>query len=449
MKYALIFQKRDEFCDVLAQNLYYELQLVLICLEDLSELAKWLQEGKSADLIICENDKIPAAKITKYFEKSQPSLIFHIYSDEALDVTSKDIFVYPASHFQLETIIKNACTLTHLVATKNKESVPDYVPYSIQYFYNIKSFISDIYIMLKKRDQVQFVKRINAHDPIDRETLQKYQDSGLEHLYIKKEYRFHFVNLAVDEAIEELKSPTEKSLFSAADETFQLSGEMLLSTGINENTIKLTKASIVSMKQTLKNLDTIAPLLERLLKEKLSYAYKRVHLTAMFCVEILKRIDWFAKDQQPIMIEQIVFSVFLHDILLTDEKLLKIHSKLDLYEAQLSEKEKNIVLNHANLASTLVQKYPKSPAYVDVIIKQHHGTTNGVGFSENHSTSILKQAMIIIVVEKFVMKVLDYKKEQSRLSEILEDLDREFSLPSYAKVMSCLKETIYSAAQSR
>lgn len=449
MKYVLVLQKRDELCDIIDQNLEYELQLKLVCLENLNQLLSWFNEGKIPELIICKQEDFQIEEVYKCIEKKQPTPVFHYYSDEKTTAQIPNLAVFSSEEFEIETILKNIYTLEHLPIPKHKEVVPEFVPFSIKHFYNIKSFMSDIYIMLKKKDQEQFVKRINALDPIDRDGLAKYQDLGLEHLYIKKEYRFHFVNLAVNKAIEELRSPTEVSLFSAADETFHLSSEMLMSVGINENTIKLTKASIISMNQTLKNIDTIGPLLARLLKEKLSYAYKRVHLTAMFCVEILKRVDWFAKDQHPILIEQIVFSVFLHDILLLDERLLRIHSKLDLYEAKLSEKEKNIVLNHANLASTLVQKYPKSPAYVDIIIKQHHGTTNGVGFSENYSTSILKQAIIFIVVEKFVMRILDFKKDESRLSDILDDLEQEFSLPSYNKVMLVLKEVIFSAARSK
>lgn len=449
MKYVIILRKRDDFCDILAQNLYYEHKLVLISLHDVRELSQWLSDGKKPELVIGLQKELAADNITKYFEKVNPGPIFHFYTDSEEQTKSKDCFYFPESSFELETVIENTMIAFPASAGRTKEEVPDYVSFSIQYFYNVKSFVSDIYIMLKKKDSIQYVKRINAGEEIDRATLEKYQDSGLENLYIKKAYRFHFINLAVDQSIEDLRSPKEKTILNAADENYQLTAEMLLNMGITENTIKLTKASIVSMKQTLKSMNSVSSLLEKLLLEKLSYAYKRTHMTAMFCVEALKRVDWFSKEQMPALTEQMVFAVFLHDILLIDEKLLKIHSKLDMYESSLSEKEKELVLNHANLISSLVQKYPKSPAFVDVIIKLHHGTTNGVGFSENLNSSLLKQVIILIVVEKFVIRILNFNKEKEKLIDIIEDCEREFSLPSYAKVMAAVKETILDSVRSK
>lgn len=449
MKYVIILRKRNEFCDILAQNLYYEHKIVLICLEDLRSLSEWLSDGKKPEMVISIEKEFPIESITKYFEKVNPSPIFHSYTTCEEEPKSKNVHFFPESSFELETVIENSLNAFPVSSGRAKEDIPEYVSFSIQYFYNVKSFISDIYIMLKKKDSIQYVKRINAGEEIDRETLEKYQDSGLENLYIRKAYRFHFINLAVDQSIEELRSPKEKTVLNAADENYQLTAEMLLNMGITENTIKLTKASIVTMKQTLKGLDSVSSLLEKLLLEKLSYAYKRTHLTAMFCVEVLKRVDWFSKEQLPSLTEQMVFAVFLHDILLVDEKLLKIHSKLDMYESNLSDKEKELVLNHANITSSLVQKYPKSPAFVDVIIKLHHGTTNGVGFSENLNSSLLKQVIILIVVEKFVMRILNFNKEQEKLIDIIEDCEREFSLPSYAKAMAAVKSTILDTVRKK
>lgn len=464
MKNVIITTKSKEVSDILSQNLSYELKTDLYCLKGLEDLTQWISQSKSLELVILNEENIDVANAVKVLKKVNPSPRIQIYTDHEDKHKGKDIEVFSLEDFELESIVENALATMDPDGEKSRAEIPDYVPFSINYFYNINSFISDIFIKLKKRDVEQFVKRINAHEEIDREALEKYEASGLNFFYIKKTFRFHFINQAVNESIDELKqahvteqlrqddksyTPQERTILNVADESYHLTAEMLLNMGITENTIKITKASVASMKQTLKNMDTLAPLLERLLKEKVSYAYKRTHMTTMFAVEALKRIDWFSKDQLPRLTEQLVYAGFLHDILLTEEKLLRIHSKLELYQANLSDQEKKLVLNHANMTSTLIQKYPKAPNNVDVIIKQHHGTSNGVGFSENLNTGLPKIVIILMVAEKLVMRLLDFKRGEDRLGQVLKDLEEEFNLPTYKKVIDGLKQALLNAARSK
>jgi thymidylate kinase len=465
MKNIIISIAQDNTSEILYQNLDYETESKLFCIQNYEELLSRISKTKDINLVILSDAYLDTQQAVASLKKLNPRPKIQVYSDRIENVQSPDMEFFPQSDFELEKLIKNALATLDPEGLKNRTEIPDYVPFSIKYFYNINSFMSDIYIKLKKRGIEEFVKRINANEEIDRETLEKYEVSGLEFLYIRKPYRFHFINQAVNESIGGLKKahlselaqqldeeehPLQvKTILNAADDTYQLSAEMLLNMGITENTIKITKASIASMKKTLKNMDTITALLDRLLKEKLSYAYKRTHITTMFAVEVLKRIDWFSKEQLPQLIEQLVYASFLHDILLTDEKLLRIHSKLNLYQADLSEQEKKLVLNHANMTSTLIQKYPKAPNHVDVIIKQHHGTSNGIGFSVNLNASLPKLVIILMVAERLVMKLLDFKKGEDRLEQVFNDLEEEFNLPTYKKVTDCLKESIISAARSK
>lgn len=463
MKNVMLAALKSDLSEILAQNLEYELQAHLFCVENLQELTKWCANPKSLELAILDENTVDIDETLKLFKKMNPGPMIHIYSDQQGKFKGQDIEVFPARDFKIEGVVVNALKTLDPQGEKVRGEVPDYIPFSINYFLNINSFISDIYIKLKKRDVEQYVKRINAHEEIDRDAIAKYEASGLQFFYIPKVYRFHFINQAVDDSINELKqahvsesakkndehTPQERSILNATHESYHLTADMLTDIGITENTIKITKASVVSMKQTLKSLDTIAPLLERLLKGKLSYAYKRTHLMTMFAIEVLKRVDWFSREQLPQLIEQMVFAGFLHDILLTEEKLLKIHSKLDLYQADVTEQEKKLVLNHANLTSTLIQQYPKAPHYVDTIVKQHHGTTNGVGFSENLNAGLPKLVIILMVSERLVMRMLDFKRGEDKLSQIFKDLEEEYNLPTYKKVTECLKETLLNAARDR
>ena len=90
------------------------------------------------------------------------------------------------------------------------------------------------------------------------------------------------------------------------------------------------------------------------------------------------------------------------ETLIEEEKLLKIMDLDSLRKANLTPRERDAVLNHANKAALLAQTYPRLPQGVDIIIKQHHGVSNGVGFPEALTAGISPMAIFFVVVEDFM-----------------------------------------------
>lgn len=255
----------------------------------------------------------------------------------------------------------------------------------MHYFFQMRNFVSDIYIKLKKKGEDQYVKRIKAGEDFDKKTLLKYKESGLNDLYIEKEFRHKFWDVLIGESLQRINDLTKNQSNFATDkfielsnENYKLSSDLLNSMGINEQTVKITNGAMEAMSKSVKSMDKLGPLLRKLMSNEGTYAYKRAHLITLFSYEVISRLDWFSKEQAEENFEKMVFCSFMHDVILVDEKLLRINSKIDLYRAELSEKEKSLIHNHANIVSSLVQKYPRAPRDANVIIKQHHGTTNGI-----------------------------------------------------------------------
>lgn len=462
--FKIIFiENNKEIISLVKQNLEYEIKCEIEVCENITQISSALRIDPRPHLIVCrepEEDKNLPLKIGTALIREGIDIPSIIFAKEDPKLNTQYSF-YPIDSYTGANIIE--VVLKSLDPNKENriEDIPDYVPFPMHYFFNLSSFESDIFIKLKKRDQDQYVKRINALEEFDKASLLKYKQSGMEELYIPKEFRFKFVDAAVNQTIQKIKDAHKlevgdkgldaNKITEIGNDSYDLSTDMIDSLGISPQTVKITQASILHIKKAVLGIKSLAPLLESLLSNKTSYAYKRCQLITMFSLEVLKRVDWFSKDQLKENFNRLAFASFLHDILLKDEKLLRIHSKLDLYKAgnNLTKEEKELIFNHANATATLIQKYPGAPQHADIVIKQHHGTTNGQGFAENLNSSLSKNAIIFIVVEKFVIEILDFKKGETTLVKILDDLEHEFSLPTYKKVVDAIKETILKEARSR
>ncbi len=146
-------------------------------------------------------------------------------------------------------------------------------------------------------------------------------------------------------------------------------------------------------------------------------------------------MEWGSQEQQNILLEKITMVSFFHDIHLEEERLLKIMDTKALKKANLTPNEKDLVMNHANKAALLIQSYPKLPQGVDLIIKQHHGVSNGVGFPEFFTAGISPMAIFFMVIEDFVTQMLE-QKDLSGIPNILIHLKAKYELPTYRKVVT-------------
>jgi hypothetical protein len=126
--------------------------------------------------------------------------------------------------------------------------------------------------------------------------------------------------------------------------------------------------------------------------------YQFSELTSFVSCHIISNMDWGSEEQQ----EKIVFLSFFDDILLTDEKLLRIRTKEEFDAADLNEHEKDLINRHAQMSVELLQTYPRAPMGADIVVKQHHGSKIGLGLPETFPGTISPLAIVLGVAETFV-----------------------------------------------
>ena len=107
----------------------------------------------------------------------------------------------------------------------------------------------------------------------------------------------------------------------------------------------------------------------------------------------------------------------------------------------IDDKDKDIVLNHARLASDMLKTFPRAPMGADTIAIQHHGMTNGVGFTMDFKDDVSPLSKIIIVSEEFVEQILKSKDsdETKVLQDHIEHLRKKFTRHTYKKIIDTLE----------
>jgi len=320
---------------------------------------------------------------------------------------------------------------------------PDYIGVPLENFYQLNEPCCDIFIKISKKDGDQFVKRINAGDDIDKDSIKKYQQNNLTEFFIPKDSYDNLMAQILNQSMVKLIDAHKigENIMEVSSDTFEITQNLLDDMGITAQTAKVARMSIKSMMKTISTDSKLAALLKDIIQNETSYSFKRSYLISLFFYQILPNLGWGRGDQLQQNLEKVTFVSFFHDAFLRDEKLLKIMNKHQLENSNLTGAEITMINEHANKASTIVQGVPQCPSGIDVIIRQHHGSTNGIGFPNNLTTSVSPMAIAFIVIEDFATRVLEVleNKDKLQFKTILAEMELNYKLPSYIKIVEQLK----------
>ncbi len=345
-------------------------------------------------------------------------------------------FAHVPNSLQLKILIQSCARALNITAKDmSSKVVPDFFPIPIVYFKVIKRSICPVYSQNEDNPK-QFDLRLNKLQEFDDKLITSMIQEGVTHLYVNKLDRLEFVNNVTSELMTLLEGKdlsTDEAL-SAADKGMELLSRKLLTIGVTEETVKLAKSQMSVMRQNVKSNPKLAKLLERMLSNKTSYLFKHTQILTYVCLHIIKNIDWGNPEQE----EKVSFIAFFHDIVLENDKQAQIKSTLELKKAEFETVERSLVERHAQMAAEFVSKFPHAPMGSDQIIRQHHGTLNGVGFSEHYGNNVSPVAVVFIVAEEFTRIILKREHGPFDRAEMIRELKEEFPTSRFQKVIEIL-----------
>jgi hypothetical protein len=385
----------------------------VIVKDDAENAIAVLEVIDTIDAIIteCRIDKENTAVIIQQFLEKRKRPIPLLVLGEEKELVGKDHVSFLSESPDLKVLIQTVAKILGVTAKDMANKVvPDFYPIPINHLGNLNSAICDIYVRIKVSPyEYQYLKRLHQGDVLSEDIYETYKGKGLSHFYVHKEDRLQITKAITKEYVKMLSNEnlsTEKRM-AITSQSLSLSWNRITDEGFTEEVKELCDATIKSLAVTVQRAPDLSNFMRTLLKNPSSYLYTHAQLIVYLANHAIMKTEWGSEEQ----VEKIGFVTFFHDMFLEEDHLARIHSEADLMRAGLSDKDRKRVLNHALEASNLIRNYPQSPIGADQLIRQHHGTRNGIGFVDKVAANISPLSVTFMICEDFCSAILESNGE--------------------------------------
>lgn len=305
-----------------------------------------------------------------------------------------------SKNFPEENIIGLVDHLKSLLGTGPGQST-GYISVPADSLIHFKMLPFDLYIKISGD---KFIKRIPANEDIDESTVDNFKAKGITDLYFEKKYNRDFslmlLNNMINKVERDYSCVNEK--LKATNEVFVTTKEIVRSAGLPPRVIEVCESVMESITvDVMKSKDKLGSYLSQLKhSSELNFQFRFVELTSFIATQIVDQMNRGTKEED---IRKIVFASFFCDISLLESSHLDYRSEQSV--ADLFHEDKKSIREHALKSSSIAAKYKNAPADADVIIKQHHGSPDGIGFPAI-SMGILPLSKCLIAAQELAYAIL-------------------------------------------
>ncbi|MGZ3788297.1 MAG: HD domain-containing protein [Bacteriovorax sp.] len=436
----------NEFTNILyVMNLEVYLASDTTLVGSVSEAIAKLKSKANYNLIVTLEtiNKEKAGEALQNFLKSHNFKIPLIITNAEKDDVLSDNVYGVTGKFSIQNLLKTSAKILNVTAKQMAAlDVGAYYPVSIAPLLGIAVAPCPIY---QKSDSAY--KLLFKQDDSMKEYLKELKGAGESHIYVRSVDRLTIINKIslqlIEKITDNLKSleaaPVDLKVQALSDGYEFAAANLFSNDEIKQQMQEIATASAKVMGDVAKESANLKSLLSVMMSNKDGYVFTHSMITSYVAYHMIKNVTWGGEGQ----VEKINFVLFFHDIFLAPIylKFPELKMEADLLESdKLSEKEKDIVLNHAKMAAEMVVGYKRCPMGADVLIKQHHGMKKGKGFVKFYMEDLSPLSKVILIAEKFVeefMKSADAKTPfNSKL--VIPKLISEFKTPSYTKIVQSL-----------
>ena len=367
--------------------------------------------------------------------------LIKVGADVDLDIDTKTFAV--SSRYNIQSLLKKSATILNVTAKKMAElQMGDYYAISMASIEGLSKAPCNLYYEVNS--QKKMLARTN--DAIE-ESLKNIKTSGVDQLFVRSSDRLVIVNNVSIRLIEKITEALNNSANESTDRKVEVLNDgyefamanLFSSEEVRQEMAEIASASSKVMTDVVKDNAQLRALISTLMNNKSGYIFIHSMITSYVANHIIKNVAWGGEGQS----DKINFVLFFHDIYLAPLFLkypeLKFEKKL-LNSPLLSEKEKEIVMNHARLAAELVVTYKRCPMGADILIKHHHGMKKGSGFATKYPEDLSPLSKVLLVAEAFVEHFIEMtdRKEKPEMKLIIPKMIEEFEAPSYLKIVYTL-----------
>jgi HD-GYP domain-containing protein (c-di-GMP phosphodiesterase class II) len=357
---------------------------------------------------------------------------------------SKKAYTLPPN-LNIPLVVKTCAKILNITAKDMAaKEVPEYYPLPVSMLRNFTQAPCHVFIKVGTTGPYEYSQTLTEGEDLKPNTkLDSYRADGISTLYIPSEMRLKIVNEASRLVMDKLDDPTlsEQDKLATVEQGYEVIGGLLgENPEITPQIVDISKKCMESVTEVLDKVPKLKNLIGMMLQNKTGHLYLHSVMGTYISRHIVKNISWGSDEHA----EKLSFVFYFHDIFLAPifAKYPDLKSEENLvFQEGISEKEKEIVVNHARMASEMVKNFPRCPMGADAIISQHHGTSNGMGFALEYKDDISPLAKVLIVSEAFVDELIIAKDKGIKISpdEIIEKLRTKFTKHTYKKIINSLE----------
>lgn len=436
MKKILFYDQNPESACMLSLNLTFYLGREVEHFSQDQDFLAEINSDKEYDLIIVKNQHEQSDIINKSIEVlgKRKTFIPLIYFGEN-EESKENIYILKFCD-EIRPLIKTSAQILGVTSKQMAElelppyiSIPSDIIHYLMYF-PCETFKPD------KDEENKFVELFQNKAKTENEEVIVFLEKS-SHFYIKSKDRLKLANslrkqmAELSEKVSDKKStPGEKLAFIS--KSLDIISNKFRHGKINEEVIDLAEKSIESSIELVESVNDFSELMA-LLKDSVRLAH--AHVLTYMCLNVLKNIDWWLEDE----IKNMATASFFHDIYLESDKqvLVSTEEELASYEGEAEEKEK--INSHAKTVSENIIKLNNVTSETVTILKEHHGSKDGVGFSKNLD-GLHNLSKVFIVTEEWVHEILRNSSNNFDQVELEERLKKVFPDPDVKDVIHALSK---------
>lgn len=293
--------------------------------------------------------------------------------------------------------------ITHLktLVSPAEKTSTGYISVPVDALTHFRMLPFDLYI---KISEGKYLKRIPANEDIDDSTVESFKAKGITDLYFEKQYNRDFSLLLLNNMINKVERDYDSldAKQKAVNEVFVTTKELVQSFGLPPRVVEVCESVIESISvDVMKGKDKFSNYLSQMKTQStLNFQYRFIELTSFIATQIVDAMNEGDKDEQ---IRTIVFAAFFCDISLSDVSFLDYRTNESIQD--LFPEDKKAIYEHALKSSQVAGKYKNAPKDAETIIKEHHGSLEGLGFGPI-SPSLLPLSKCLIASQELAYAIL-------------------------------------------
>ena len=442
MSTLLLISDNEVLNSLYAVNLKVYTDSELVCFDKIDDAISHISHPDNEISVVVCLDKIgrDEAALIAYnslLESGLYDIPFYVVGDRGELTEDMDVLKDP---YDLKNVIGTLAKRLGITAKDMAhKNVPEYYPMPIRMFFSLKNIPCETYILHEGHFSIIFEKDAPVWPKI-----KSYLDQKVTTLYVHSNMRFEFAKVVTNLLKEKVKTVTKKTPREEKLDIVQqgietVAQRLFENEGATEEVIELSSKCMTIMMDVIEKVPDLKDLIRDLTRNKSGFLYSHSIIAGFVSNHILDNIEWGGESHK----EKLKFVLFFHDMYLT--QVYKNHADLEyeeslVFDDRLSEEEKEIVISHASEAAIAIKNYPKLPLGVDSIIRQHHGTSNGMGFATTYKDDISPLAKVLIIAESFTEQILEclYSGESVDVKEICTMLKEKFPKHTYVKIIKTL-----------